>query len=118
MSDAEARREAIEQFFKDNPWASPGDCDTAITEQFPDHTRASNRGLRLRVFPKGERPWDAIKECPKCHNVKAQGAEEIDVHFGFRKVGGRKKPQSWCRSCRRADAKERAEAKKAEKATA
>ena len=118
MSDVEERKQAIRDFWKANPWASPGECDQAISDMFPDTTRAAIRGLRGRVFPKGSRPWEAVKECPKCHNVKASGAEEIHDHFGFRVVGGRKKPQSWCRPCRRADAKARAEAKKAEKASA
>ncbi len=37
--------------------------------------------------------------CPKCGKV-ADGYDEIESMFGFRLLGGKNQPQSWCRECR------------------
>jgi len=39
------------------------------------------------------------KECPKCKR-KADGKEEIEKYFGFRKMNGKSVPQSQCKKCR------------------
>lgn len=38
--------------------------------------------------------------CPKCNNI-AKGRKQIEKRFGYRKVNGKIKPQSWCVNCRR-----------------
>jgi len=42
---------------------------------------------------------DILAECPKC-NLRVKGEEEIEKKFGWREVGGKTIPQSWCRRCR------------------
>jgi len=39
------------------------------------------------------------KECPNCHIV-VKGLKEIEEKFGFRNIGKKTIPQSWCRDCR------------------
>ncbi len=56
-------------------------------------------GLKNRLQAK-EYNYDEIKKCPKCEKTIASGFEQIDQLFGFRRIGGNVRPQSWCRACR------------------
>ena len=56
-------------------------------------------GLKNRLRNK-EYNYNEIKKCPKCNKTTASGFEQIDELFGHREVGGKIRPQSWCRSCR------------------
>lgn len=40
-----------------------------------------------------------VKACPRCDS-RAEGADEVEAVFGFRRNAGRVVPQSWCRPCR------------------
>lgn len=42
---------------------------------------------------------EGVKSCPRCPTT-ADGKDEIDAAFGFRRLDGKTVPQSWCRSCR------------------
>lgn len=44
-------------------------------------------------------PYGDYAECPKCSKV-AYGEDEIEQEFGFRNMGSKVIPQSWCRECR------------------
>ncbi|MBI2101356.1 hypothetical protein HYT53_01985 [Candidatus Woesearchaeota archaeon] len=39
-------------------------------------------------------------ECPKC-GKKGKNYEQIEDKFGWRIIKGKKRPQSYCRECRR-----------------
>ncbi|WP_134720129.1 hypothetical protein [Escherichia coli] len=43
--------------------------------------------------------YDKKHTCPLCGKI-AVSDEEIEKKFGFRICGNKKRPQSWCRSCR------------------
>ena len=40
------------------------------------------------------------KMCPSCTETFASSDREIEEKFGFRSIGGRTVPQSWCKKCR------------------
>ena len=40
-----------------------------------------------------------VSTCPKC-GKKAEGQKEVEEKFGFRNIGKKTIPQSWCRDCR------------------
>ena len=56
-------------------------------------------GLKNR-FQAKEYNYEEIKKCPKCKKTIASGFEQIEELFGFRRIGGNLRPQSWCRDCR------------------
>jgi N6-adenosine-specific RNA methylase IME4 len=39
------------------------------------------------------------KTCPRCP-TRADGPDEVEAKFGFRRLAGKVVPQSWCRQCR------------------
>jgi hypothetical protein len=41
-------------------------------------------------------PPEPFKSCPRC-GMNA----EVSIYFGWRMLGGKKKPQSYCRKCRK-----------------
>lgn len=49
-------------------------------------------------------PYEIKAKCPCC-NKQADGLDGIEKLFGFRKVNGKKIPQSYCRACRKAGCK-------------
>ena len=55
--------------------------------------------IDVTLIARGEN-YNEIKKCPKCNKTTASGFEQIDELFGHREVGGKIRPQSWCRSCR------------------
>ena len=40
-------------------------------------------------------------KCPRCDKI-AKSRQEVEKKFGFRNMNGMTRPQSWCRSCRKA----------------
>jgi hypothetical protein len=44
-------------------------------------------------------PYGDYAECPHCGKT-AYGENDIEKEFGFRVMGSKTIPQSWCRDCR------------------
>ncbi len=38
--------------------------------------------------------------CPKCRQITAKSAQELEEKFGYRTLGGNATNQSWCKKCR------------------
>jgi hypothetical protein len=71
-----------------------------LYDTFPEHTKGAIRGwLNKR--------WEdaAPRVCPKDGCDTAALVDEVEEKFGYRKIGGRPFPQSYCRQCRSAHKK-------------
>jgi len=119
----EARKDFIQSFIKQHPTCEAGGLYDALEKEWPNVSRGGHRSLVYRELDEAERPWERTHACPKCE-VEAQGLEAIDATFGFRNMSdGKRRVQSWCRQCRKEDARKRRKKKakaeaKAEKAKA
>lgn len=103
MSDnLNERKEFIQTFIKENPTCEAGELYDALQREWPSISRGGHRSLVYRELSEEERPWQKEHACPHC-GVKAQGLKALDFTFGFRCMGdGKRRVQSWCRSCRSA----------------
>ena len=45
-------------------------------------------------------PYEIWAQCPRCE-IRADGIDGIEENFGFRKISGKKIPQSFCKKCRK-----------------
>lgn len=108
----EERKEFIHEFVKNNPTCEATELYDALSDGWPDISRGGHRSLVYRELPEEVRPWEREYKCPTC-GVEAQGLEAVHDVFGFRN-DGKRRAQSWCRSCRKEDARKRREAKKKE----
>jgi len=117
MADVvQERKEFIRDFIKNNPTCESSELYDALEEGWPSIARGGHRSLVYREIPEEDRPWTQGRECPKC-DVKAEGLDAIEGVFGFRNMGnGVRRAQSWCRECRKEDARKRRMRKKKEDA--
>ena len=58
----------------------------------------------IRKHSESEKAKDVFAKCPAC-NKSSSTREDVEKEFGFRNIDGIIRPQSWCRACRKLQAK-------------
>ena len=83
MTDSE-----LEQYIK----------DTKDTQKYDDDGNLRSEAKSADRWNKNKKQ-NILKVCPKCGR-RARTEKEIQGYFGYRIMGGAKRPQSWCIACR------------------
>ena len=60
--------------------------------------------MKCRLESFNDDPNILFKKCPQC-NVQSKGRANVETIFGFRRVGEKTIPQSYCRECRKKERK-------------
>ena len=58
----------------------------------------------IKKHSESENAKNVFAKCPAC-NKSSSTREDVDKEFGFRNIDGIIRPQSWCRACRKLQAK-------------
>ena len=88
IKDHEMTESELEQYIK----------DTKDTQKYDDDGNLRSEEKSADRWNKNKKQ-NILKVCPKCGR-RARTEKEMQNYFGYRMMGGARRPQSWCRACR------------------